>query len=88
MDVISKLPEGTSDPLIQILDKNVKQNWLQYRALGKSTGVQPPAGLNSTYYDFESSCPDYSSAENSKPCPNHKQPVPPGELFKKQCQMF
>jgi len=27
------LTEGSLDPLIQIMDKDVKQNWLQYQAL-------------------------------------------------------
>ncbi|KAK4817189.1 LOW QUALITY PROTEIN: hypothetical protein QYF61_003582, partial [Mycteria americana] len=34
LGVICKLTEGALDPFVQILDKDVKQNWPQHRALG------------------------------------------------------
>ncbi|KAK4817223.1 LOW QUALITY PROTEIN: hypothetical protein QYF61_004134 [Mycteria americana] len=36
LGVICKLTEGALDPFVQILDKNVKQNWPQHRALGNT----------------------------------------------------
>jgi len=45
--VIFKLTEGALDPLVQIIDKDITQNWPQYRALGNticnwlSTGFNP-----------------------------------------------
>ncbi|KAK4825779.1 hypothetical protein QYF61_002342 [Mycteria americana] len=35
--VVCKLTEGALDPLIQIIDKDIKQNWPQHRALGDTT---------------------------------------------------
>ncbi|KAK4826053.1 hypothetical protein QYF61_004168 [Mycteria americana] len=37
LGVICKLTEGALDPLVQIIDKDIKQNWPQHRALGNST---------------------------------------------------
>ncbi|PKU41303.1 hypothetical protein llap_8392 [Limosa lapponica baueri] len=39
--------EGALDPLVQIIDKDVKENRPQYRALGDTTRDRPPTGLNS-----------------------------------------
>ncbi|KAK4827063.1 hypothetical protein QYF61_013704, partial [Mycteria americana] len=36
LGVVCKLTESTLDPFIQIIDKNVKQNWPQHRALGNT----------------------------------------------------
>ncbi|KAK4810503.1 hypothetical protein QYF61_004283 [Mycteria americana] len=36
LGVICKLTEGALDPFIQIIDKDVKQNWPQHRALGNT----------------------------------------------------
>lgn len=33
LGVICKITEGAFNPLIQIIDKNIKQNWPQYSAL-------------------------------------------------------
>ncbi|KAK4831320.1 hypothetical protein QYF61_016809 [Mycteria americana] len=43
LGVICKLTEGALDPFVQIIDKDVKQNWPQHRALGTPlvTGRQP-----------------------------------------------
>lgn len=45
--VLCKLPEGRLNPLVQIVDKNVKQNCPLHWTLGNTTGDWPPAGLNS-----------------------------------------
>ncbi|KAK4828751.1 hypothetical protein QYF61_000742 [Mycteria americana] len=39
LGVICKLTEGALDPLIQIIDKDIKQNWPQHRALGNTTSL-------------------------------------------------
>ncbi|KAK4824896.1 hypothetical protein QYF61_021136 [Mycteria americana] len=44
LGVICKLTEGALDPLIQIIDKDIKQNWPQHRALGNTTCDRPPTG--------------------------------------------
>jgi len=45
--VICKLTEGALNPLIQIIDKDGKQDQTQNRALGNSTCDWSPAGFNS-----------------------------------------
>ncbi|KAK4827772.1 hypothetical protein QYF61_021517 [Mycteria americana] len=50
LGVICKLTEGALDPLVQIIDKDVKQNWPQHRALGNTTCDQPPTGFNSIHH--------------------------------------
>ncbi|KAK4827220.1 hypothetical protein QYF61_015248 [Mycteria americana] len=50
LGVICKLTEGALDPLIQIIDKDVKQNWPQHRALGNTACDQPPTGFNSIHH--------------------------------------
>ncbi|KAK4825851.1 hypothetical protein QYF61_003102 [Mycteria americana] len=47
LGVICKLTEGALDPFIQIIDKDVKQNWHQHRALGNTACDRPPTGVNS-----------------------------------------
>ncbi|KAK4817040.1 hypothetical protein QYF61_026166 [Mycteria americana] len=42
LGVICKLTEGALDPLIQIIDRDIKQNWPQHRALGNSACDRPP----------------------------------------------
>ncbi|KAK4831480.1 hypothetical protein QYF61_017981 [Mycteria americana] len=37
LGVICKLTEGALDPLVQIIDTDIKQNWPQHRALGNTT---------------------------------------------------
>ncbi|KAK4820014.1 hypothetical protein QYF61_017393 [Mycteria americana] len=46
LGVICKLTEGALDPFVQIIDKEIKQNWPQHRALGDTTCDQPPTGVN------------------------------------------
>ncbi|KAK4824837.1 hypothetical protein QYF61_020210 [Mycteria americana] len=50
LGVICKLTEGARDPFIQIIDKDVKQNWPQHRALGNTTCDRPPTGVNSVHH--------------------------------------
>ncbi|KAK4832565.1 hypothetical protein QYF61_024065 [Mycteria americana] len=50
LGVLCKLTEGALDPLIQIIDKDVKQNWPQHRALGNTACDRPPTGVNSIHH--------------------------------------
>ncbi|KAK4817336.1 hypothetical protein QYF61_010239 [Mycteria americana] len=50
LGVICKLTDGALDPFIQIIDKDVKQNWSQHRALGNTACDQPPTGVNSIHH--------------------------------------
>ncbi|KAK4826416.1 hypothetical protein QYF61_008949 [Mycteria americana] len=50
LGVICKLTEGVLDPFIQIIDKDIKQDWPQHRALGNTTCDQPPTGVNSIHH--------------------------------------
>ncbi|KAK4817647.1 LOW QUALITY PROTEIN: hypothetical protein QYF61_023237 [Mycteria americana] len=51
LGVICKLTEGALDPLIQIIDKDIKQNWPQHRALGNTTCDRPPTGFKSIHHN-------------------------------------
>ncbi|KAK4831626.1 hypothetical protein QYF61_018566 [Mycteria americana] len=50
LGVVCKLTEGALDPLIQIIDKDIKQNWPQHRALGNTACDRPPTGVNSIHH--------------------------------------
>ncbi|KAK4816367.1 hypothetical protein QYF61_016271 [Mycteria americana] len=50
LGVICKLTEGALDALIQIIDKDIKQNWPQHRALGNTACDRPPTGVNSIHH--------------------------------------
>ncbi|KAK4806245.1 hypothetical protein QYF61_013389 [Mycteria americana] len=50
LGVICKLAESALDPFIQIIDKDVKQNWPQHRALGNTACDRPPTGVNSIHH--------------------------------------
>ncbi|KAK4814188.1 hypothetical protein QYF61_011911 [Mycteria americana] len=50
LGVICKLTEGALDPFVQIIDKDIKQDWPQHRALGNSTCDRPPTGVNSIHH--------------------------------------
>ncbi|KAK4827284.1 hypothetical protein QYF61_016430 [Mycteria americana] len=50
LGVICKLTEGALDPFVQIIDKDIKQNWPQHRALGNTACERPPTGLNSIHH--------------------------------------
>ncbi|KAK4826991.1 hypothetical protein QYF61_013091 [Mycteria americana] len=45
LGVVCKLTESTLDPFVQIIDKDVKQNWPQHRALG-NTACDRPLGCS------------------------------------------
>ncbi|KAK4832039.1 hypothetical protein QYF61_020554 [Mycteria americana] len=49
LGVVCKLTKGALDPLIQIIDKGMKQNWPQHRALGNTACDRPPTGVNSIH---------------------------------------
>ncbi|KAK4827479.1 hypothetical protein QYF61_018779 [Mycteria americana] len=50
LGVICKLTESTLDPFVQIIDKDVKQNWPQHRALGNTACDRPTTGVNSIHH--------------------------------------
>ncbi|KAK4824003.1 hypothetical protein QYF61_009128 [Mycteria americana] len=50
LGVVCKLTEGALNPFIQIIDKDIKQDWPQHQALGNSTCDRPPAGFNSIHH--------------------------------------
>ncbi|KAK4816020.1 hypothetical protein QYF61_011010 [Mycteria americana] len=50
LGVVCKLTESTLDPFVQIIDKDVKQNWPQHRALGNTTCDRLPTGVNSIHH--------------------------------------
>ncbi|KAK4833094.1 hypothetical protein QYF61_027760 [Mycteria americana] len=50
LGVICKLAEGALDPRIQIIDKDIKQNWPQHRAMGDTTCDRLPTGFNSIHH--------------------------------------
>ncbi|KAK4814174.1 hypothetical protein QYF61_010006 [Mycteria americana] len=50
LGVACKLTEGALDPLVQIIDKDIKQNWPQHRALGNTACDRPPTGVNSIHH--------------------------------------
>ncbi|KAK4815578.1 hypothetical protein QYF61_004095, partial [Mycteria americana] len=49
--VVCKLTEGALDPFFQNIDKDIKQNWPQHRALGNTACDRPPTGVNSIHHD-------------------------------------
>ncbi|KAK4810025.1 LOW QUALITY PROTEIN: hypothetical protein QYF61_005088 [Mycteria americana] len=50
LGVVCKLTEGALDPFVQIIDKDIKQNWPQHRALGNTACDRPPTGVNSNHH--------------------------------------
>ncbi|KAK4818207.1 hypothetical protein QYF61_008697 [Mycteria americana] len=50
LGVVCKLTEGALDPFIQTIDKDIKQNWPQHRALGNTTCDWPPTEVNSIHH--------------------------------------
>ncbi|KAK4831896.1 hypothetical protein QYF61_020043 [Mycteria americana] len=50
LGVICKFTEGILNPLIQIIDKDIKQDWPQHRALGNTACDWPPTGFNSIHH--------------------------------------
>ncbi|KAK4814757.1 hypothetical protein QYF61_026734 [Mycteria americana] len=50
LGVVCKLTEGALDPFVQIIDKDIKQNWPQHRSLGNTNCDRPPTGVNSIHH--------------------------------------
>ncbi|KAK4826855.1 hypothetical protein QYF61_011723 [Mycteria americana] len=50
LGVICKLTEGALNPFVQIIDKDIKQDWPQHRALGNTTCDWLPTGVNSIHH--------------------------------------
>ncbi|KAK4827050.1 hypothetical protein QYF61_013234 [Mycteria americana] len=50
LGVICKFTEGALDPFVQIIDKDIKQDWPQHRALGNTACDRPPTGVNSIHH--------------------------------------
>ncbi|KAK4814498.1 hypothetical protein QYF61_020860 [Mycteria americana] len=50
LGVVCKLSEGALDPFVQIIDKDIEQDWPQHRALGNTACDWPPTGVNSIYH--------------------------------------
>ncbi|KAK4830661.1 LOW QUALITY PROTEIN: hypothetical protein QYF61_012541, partial [Mycteria americana] len=50
LGVICKLTEGALDPFVQIIDKDIKQDWPQHRSLGNTACDRPPTGVNSIHH--------------------------------------
>ncbi|KAK4832426.1 hypothetical protein QYF61_023105 [Mycteria americana] len=50
LGVICKLTESALNPFVQIIDKRMKQNWPQHRALGNTACDWPPTGVNSIHH--------------------------------------
>ncbi|KAK4817682.1 LOW QUALITY PROTEIN: hypothetical protein QYF61_024911 [Mycteria americana] len=84
LGVICKLTEGALDPFIQIIDKDIKQNWPQHRALGDTTCDRLPTGVNSIHHhSLGLAIQPVLYPEKST---SHEQPVSPGECCGKPCQ--
>ncbi|KAK4817221.1 hypothetical protein QYF61_003745 [Mycteria americana] len=50
LGIICKLTEGALHPFVQIIDKDIKQDWPQHRALANTTCDRPPTGVNSIHH--------------------------------------
>ncbi|KAK4815135.1 hypothetical protein QYF61_017576 [Mycteria americana] len=50
LGVVCKLTESALDPFVQIINKDVKQNWPQHRALGNTACDRPPTRVNSIHH--------------------------------------
>ena len=89
LGVICKLTEGALNPLIQIIDKDIKQNWPQYWALGNTTCDWSPAGCNSIHHHslgLGSAIQPAFLPSMEYTHPSHEQPVSPGECCGRWCQ--
>ncbi|KAK4818449.1 hypothetical protein QYF61_013136 [Mycteria americana] len=51
LGIVCKLTEGVLNPLVQIIGKDIKQNWPQHRALGNTTCDRPPTAVNSIHHN-------------------------------------
>ncbi|KAK4826799.1 hypothetical protein QYF61_011607 [Mycteria americana] len=50
LGVICKLTESALDLFVQIIGKDVKQDWPQHKALGNTACDRPPTGVNSIHH--------------------------------------
>ncbi|KAK4830248.1 hypothetical protein QYF61_009315 [Mycteria americana] len=50
LGIFCKHTEGALDPFVQIIDKDIKQNWPPHRALGNTTCDWLPTGVNSIHH--------------------------------------
>ncbi|KAK4817045.1 hypothetical protein QYF61_026353 [Mycteria americana] len=50
LGVICKLTEGALNSFVQIIDKDIKQDWPQHRALGNTACDRLPTGVNSIHH--------------------------------------
>ncbi|KAK4825636.1 hypothetical protein QYF61_001421 [Mycteria americana] len=50
LGVVCKPTESTLDPFVQIIDKDIKQDWPQHRALGSTACDRLPTGVNSIHH--------------------------------------
>ncbi|KAK4812136.1 hypothetical protein QYF61_000977 [Mycteria americana] len=84
LGVICKLTEGALKPFIQIIDKDIKQNWPQHRALGTPHG--PAANWNKLHSPplFGPGHPASSLPSEEYTRPSHEQPVSPEERYSKR----
>ncbi|KAK4815248.1 hypothetical protein QYF61_023695 [Mycteria americana] len=82
LGVVCKVTEGALNPLVQIIDKDIKQNWPQHRALGNTTCDRPPTGFNSIHHHsldlaIQPDClprdPVNQSPKQAKVCPPEVQ---------------
>ncbi|KAK4828042.1 hypothetical protein QYF61_023080, partial [Mycteria americana] len=78
LGVVCKLTEGALDPFVQIIDKDIKQNWPQHRALGNTTCHRLPTGVNSIHHHSLGLAiqPVFLPSEEYAH-PSHEQPVSP-----------
>ncbi|KAK4825703.1 hypothetical protein QYF61_001526 [Mycteria americana] len=86
LGVICKLTEGARDPFVQIIDKDIKQDWPQHRALGTPlvTGHQLDLTPFTTALWARPSS-QFFTQRRAHPS-SHEQPVSPGECCGKPCQ--
>ncbi|KAK4816653.1 hypothetical protein QYF61_019630 [Mycteria americana] len=87
LGVICKLTEGALDPFVQIIDKDVKQNWPQHRALGNTACDRLPTGVNSIHHhSLGPAIQPVFVPSREYTHPTHEQPVSPGECCGKPCR--
>ncbi|KAK4831295.1 hypothetical protein QYF61_016765, partial [Mycteria americana] len=88
LGVICKLAESTLNPLIQITDKDIKQDRPQNRALGNTACDRPPPAFNSAHHNSLGSAtqpvfyPAKSERHIGKPPVVWDLPCKPGLLIK------
>lgn len=88
LGVICKLTEDALDPVIQITDEDMKQDWSQHWALGNTTDGHLPAGWSSSHHQSL----DYTIHQVLKSeqctCLSHGLLVSPGEFYGSYVKRF